>query len=188
MTGTAEDDKALLSRFSRHGDEGAFKELVQRHQQPLYQFIWRRVGHEHDAIDLCQKVFIQVFTRAEQFRGEASFKTWLYQIAINLCKNHFRDRDRQRLDSVAIEDLELHAREETMDCIAELEEQNLLYNAVTHLPDKQRTTLELHLYQGHTFAEVAAIMHCPVGTAKANYHHAIVSLRKILGEAGNEPC
>ena len=186
MTGTADDDQALLSRFAREGDETAFKELVRRHQQPLYQFIWRRIGHEHDAIDLCQKVFIQLFTRAGQFRGEASVKTWLYQIAINQCKNHFRARDRQRIDNVAIEDLELQANEQTMDSIAELEEQNLLYNAVTQLPEKQRTTLELHLYQGHTFVEVAAIMDCPVGTAKANYHHAILALRKKLGDSDNE--
>ncbi len=186
MNGTADDDQVLLSRFARDGDETAFKELVRLHQQPLYQFIWRRIGHEHDALDLCQKVFIQVFTRAQQFRGDASFKTWLYQIAINHCKNHFRARDRQRIDSVAIEDLDLQANEQTMDSIAELEEQNLLHHAVTQLPDKQRTTLELHLYQGHTFVEVANIMDCPVGTAKANYHHAILTLRKKLGDRGNE--
>ena len=83
MNNTADNDQALLSDFAATGDETAFRELVRRYQQPLYQFIWRRIGHEDDTIDLCQKVFLQVFSKAEQFRGEAKFKTWLYQIAIN---------------------------------------------------------------------------------------------------------
>ena len=186
MSSIVDNDEQLLSRFVAEGNESAFKELVRRHQQPLYQFIWRRIGHEADAIDLVQKVFIQVFTKAEQFRGDAHFKTWLYQIAINLCKNHFRTRDRQRIDDIELEDLRLQAETHTLEDVAELEEQHFLNKAIMQLPEKQRTTLELHLYQGHTFLEIADIMGCAVGTAKANYHHAISAMRNLLGDKGSD--
>jgi len=182
MSRQTESDVQLLSCFTTDGDEVAFKELVNRHQKPLFQFVWRRIGHEADAIDVVQKVFIQVFTKAEQFRGEANFKTWLYQIAINLCKNHFRSKDRQRIDDVELEDLELQADTRTLEDVAEVEERGMLNKAVMQLPEKQRTTLELHLYMGHTFLEIAEIMGCAVGTAKANYHHAIAAMRNIVGD------
>ncbi|MDH5445834.1 MAG: RNA polymerase sigma factor [Gammaproteobacteria bacterium] len=174
-------DNALLTRFAVDGDESAFKELVSRHQKALFQFVWKRIGHESDALDLVQKVFIQVFSKAEQFRGDANFKTWLYQIAINHCKNHYRSKERQRIDDVEIDDLKLQSDTNTQEEIEDIEQKRILNKAIMKLPDKQRLTLELHLYQGHTFPEVAEILGCAVGTAKANYHHAIITMKNILG-------
>ncbi|MDH5407097.1 MAG: RNA polymerase sigma factor [Gammaproteobacteria bacterium] len=183
---TNDDDQELLKRFVSEQDEMAFKLLVERYQQPLYQFIWRHVGNQDDALDLSQKVFLQVFSKAEQFRSESKFKTWLYQIAINLCKNHFRGKDRQRIADVELEELELESEQSTMNEVEKIQEQTHLFNAVKSLPDKQRTTLELRLYQEYTFAEIAEIMNCPVGTAKANYHHAIKSLKNTLRDQDYE--
>ena len=87
------DDKALLAQFI-DGDEAALQILVERYQKALYAFIYRQVGDVEDAADLTQKAFVNVFLKAKQFEGKASFKTWLYQIAVNLCKNHFRANHR----------------------------------------------------------------------------------------------
>jgi len=170
------DDAALLRAFVG-GSEEAFKDLVRMHQAPLYRFIWRQVQDHSMAADLCQKVFLQVFLKAGSFRGAASFRTWLYQIAINQCRNHFRASkhvENVGLDSVA------PPVDESGDVVEAEQQTRRVRAAVDALPPKQRYTLQLRFYQECTFAEIAEIMSCPIGTAKANYHHAITALRKRL--------
>ena len=173
------DDKQLLFLYIE-GDESALTQLVQRYQKELYGFVFRQVGNQADAADLTQKVFVNVFLKAEQFKGDSSFKTWLYQIAINQCKNHFRSKDRQRLEDVAVESLPLVAEEHFELELETAEQQRLLRQAVDRLPSKQRMTVRLRLYQECTFAEIAEIMAASVGTAKAHYHQAVITLRKML--------
>jgi len=180
---TGPDDAELVQAFAG-GSEQAFKELVRRHEAPLYRFVWRQVRSHAEAADLCQEIFVKVFLKARSFRGESSFRTWLYQIAINLCRNHFRSRGRERLEDVEIETLPL-ADCPVSDAAEAAQEASRMRASVQALPPKQRETLELRFYQDCKFAEIAEIMSCPVGTAKANYHHAITSLRKRM--RGLEP-
>lgn len=180
---TGPDDAELVQAFSG-GNEQAFKELVRRHQAPLYRFVWRQVRNQTEAADLCQEIFVKLFLKAGSFRGDSSFRTWLYQIAINQCRNHFRSRGRERLEDVEIETLP-PADCPANDAAQTAQEARQMRGAVDALPPKQRHTLELRFYQDCTFAEIAEIMSCPVGTAKANYHHAITSLRKRM--RGLEP-
>src|SRR5262249_2584781 len=83
------DDAEVVARF-RAGDRRAFDELVQRHQTSLKRLLLPYVKNEHDAQDVAQKVFVRAFERIDTFRGEASFRTWLYRIAVNLALNHIR--------------------------------------------------------------------------------------------------
>jgi RNA polymerase sigma-70 factor (ECF subfamily) len=177
---TEADDAELLRTFVS-GSEQAFKELVHHYQAQLYRFVWRQVRDHNEAADLCQKVFVQVFLKAASYRGESSFRTWLYQIAINQCRNHFRSRKRERLEDVDIDSLPL-SDGVANDLVESAQEARLLRATIEALPPKQRETLELRFYQDCTFVEIAQIMDCPVGTAKANYHHAITSLRNRMGD------
>ena len=173
------DDTTLLKRFI-DGDDTALTRLVAKYQKELYGFIYRHVNNRADAEDLTQKVFVNVFLKAGQFGERSSFKTWLYQIAINQCKNHYRSRDRQRLDDVELETLDLADDEDYAMEFEKAQKQRLLREAVDTLPTKQRMTVRLRLYQDCTFPEIAEIMAASVGTAKAHYHQAVVSLRKTL--------
>ena len=176
--GTGPDDAELVRAFAG-GSEQAFKELVSRYEAPLYRFVWRQVRNHAEAADLCQEVFVRVFLKAGSFRGESSFRTWLYQIAINQCRNHFRSRGRERLEDVEIDSLP-PADCPAGDAAEAAQEARRIRAAVETLPPRQRDAVELRFYQDCTFAEIAEIMSCPVGTAKANYHHAITSLRKRM--------
>ena len=178
-TRTGPDDAELVQAFIG-GSEQAFKELVRHHQVPLYRFVWRQVRNQTEAADLCQEIFVKVFLKARSFRGDSSFRTWLYQIAINQCRNHFRSRGRERMADVEIETLPIEDRPAS-DAAEAAQDARRMRAAVEALPPKQRDTLELRFYQECTFAEIAEIMSCPIGTAKANYHHAITSLRKRRG-------
>ena len=182
---TPENDLELIKRFVEEKDELAFKQLVVRYQQPLYQFIWRYVGHHDEAADLSQKCFVQLFLKADQFQGRSSLKTWLYQIAVNLCKSHFRANDRSRLEYGEVLDHEQKNDESDIpleEHVVNAQEQQLLKQAISRLPEVQRLTLTLRLYQDVTYVEIGQILDCPVGTAKANYHLAVKSLRKLLNE------
>lgn len=179
-TNTEESDNELLFAFVNDANETAFTKLVSRYQRPLYNFVWRYIENHEDVADMCQQVFIQVFNKAEQFRSESTFKTWLYQIAVNRCRDFHRSNQRHPVDPVAPDELEKKTKDMHYEDKHTHDEQRLMDNAIRLLPEKQRQTLYLHMYQQCSFTEVAMIMNCPSGTAKANYHHAIKGLRKIL--------
>jgi len=180
------EDIELLSRYI-DGDETALTELVHRYQRELYGFIYRHVGNQADCADITQKVFVNLFLKANQFSGKSTFKTWLYQIALNQCKNHFRSKDRRKIsEDVEIDHLPLISEDSYIEDLETREEQGKLRNAVSRLPEKQRMTVQLRLYQECTFPEIAQIMSGSVGTAKAHYFQAIASLRKMLKEDNYE--
>lgn len=170
-------DSNLLDRFE-NGDQGALEEIVSKYQRPLFFFILRMVWDEADASDLSQKTFIKAFRNVGRFDRRSNFKTWLYRIAINVCKNHFRDDPRQR--EVNIEGMVFTDQENPLDHIISEEERTGLSLALNDLPEKQRHTVMLKVYQGLKYREIAAITGCSEGTAKANFHFGVKKLREIL--------
>jgi RNA polymerase sigma-70 factor (ECF subfamily) len=170
-------DFDLLDRFE-DGDQGALEEIVSRYQKPVFFFILRTVWNEADAADLSQKTFINAFRNIGRFDRRSNFKTWLYRIAINVCKNHFRDDPRRR--EVNIEGMVFFEEKNPLDQIISEEERKGVSLALKDLPEKQRYTVILKVYQGLTYREIAAIKGCSEGTAKANFHFGVKKLKEIL--------
>ncbi len=167
------DDHELISEI-RSGFPGAFSELVKRHQKGVVRVVLRFLKDVDQAQDVAQETFIKAFDKLHTFQGRASFKSWLYQIAINLSKNKLRESQKQTtqidhahlsVDSVAERGL-IHAS------VGEA-----LQEEVNKLPHKQKTALVLRIYEDLSFKEIAQIMNCPYDTAKANYRHALLRLR-----------
>jgi RNA polymerase sigma-70 factor (ECF subfamily) len=173
----AESDNQLLDRYAR-GDEAAFEELVRRHQKTIYDLAYRMLENHADAADLAQKTFVQAFLHYGSFKRESSFRTWLYQIGLNLCRNAIRDRARATHEDV--DDVILTAPHDTFAEVAGVELKERLGLAIRTLPTRQREALVLRVYHNHAFAEIGQIMQCSEGTAKANYHHAVDKLRRVL--------
>lgn len=175
--GMEEPDNQLVDRYVA-GDETAFEKLVKRHQRTIYDLAYRMLENHADAADLAQKTFIQAFLHLQTFRRESSFRTWLFQIGLNLCRNAIRDRGRQTFED--IDDLPLAAPQDTFAMAVSAELRDRLGGAIRLLPERQREALVLRVYHQQAFAEIGAIMSCSEGTAKANYHHAVNKLRKVL--------
>ena len=180
------DDNTLIKRYI-NGDDAALTCIVKRYQKDIYRFIYRQVGNEADAADVTQKVFVNLFLKAKQYEGKSSFKTWLYQIAINQCKNQFRSNDRRREHGVDENAEEFIFQDNKFDDVFVLEKRRILQDAINSLPEKQRMTMQLRIYQECSFAEIADIMGSSVGTVKASYHQAVMSLTKSLKEDTYEP-
>lgn len=175
-----DEDLDLINR-TEAGERDAFDELVKKYQKPLYATLYRMVSNHEDASDLLQKTFIKAFTGLKSFERRSSFKTWLYQIGINLAKNVYRDRG--RFNQVSIDDVIIRKDPRTLDILIRNESRLLLRKALTGLPEKQRLTLMFRIQEGRKFDEIADIMKCSVGTAKANYHHAVQKLKLIMKES-----
>ena len=173
-----DDDRALIEACQR-GDREAFGQLVERYQRDVYRLCFRYVNDHHDANDMAQEVFLKAFKAIGRFRGESSFSTWLYRIAVNTCLN-FRSSPARRPSAELDENLQDHAPR--ADARMEGDERSRqVREAVRRLPQKQRATLILKVYHDLTHEEVAAILGSSVGTVKANLFHALGNLRKAMG-------
>ena len=160
------------------GDTDAFALLVRRHQRGIYYLCLRYLRSEPDAADLAQRVLLRAYEKLGSFRGQATFRTWIYRIAVNLCLNAIRDAQRHAttpLDegTLGVEASQHHQAERSA-------QRQLLRQAVDRLPPKQRMTVILRVYQDLPFAEVAEILGSSENSAKVNYHHAMKRLRQLV--------
>jgi len=177
------EDHALVEQ-ALAGDEGAFEDLVRRYEKPIYYLALRYVREEQAAADLAQTAFLKAFQGLHGFRRQASFKTWLYRIAINLCKNYLRDDGKKRFDSLG--EMDPPSTANPLRELIEHEDQALLARAWARLPEKQRMTVVLKVQEEMKYREIAEVMGSSVGTIKANFHHACTRLRAMLQEGRDE--
>lgn len=176
---TQPSDQELLDQV-RAGDRNGFTELVRRHQRSIFGLAVRTLGDVEEARDVTQRTFVQVYRQLERFRGEASFRTWVYRIAANLALDALRARGRStRLAS------ELGAQPPAAfdaDRLGEQEERARLRRAVAGLPPRQRLVVELRVFDDLSFREVAEVVGSSEDAAKVNFHHALKKLRELLGD------
>jgi len=165
------DEELMLS--CRDGDEGAFETLYRRYEKPIFSFIYRMVSSEADAEDLCQETFLKVIRDQKKYRKTAKFKTWLFNIALNLCRDRIRRmkfRSHLSLNSPVFSQDSAEIQKEQSICDpssdpgkhAQIDEiQMLVRQAFTKLPEQERTVVILRQYHALKFSEIAEIMNCP---------------------------
>ena len=171
------DDDALVTAFLA-GEVSAFDVIFDRHRRQVYQVCYRFAGNHDDAADLVQESFVRAFRGLHQFKRDAALATWLYRVAVNTCLNRLATK---RPVSQPIEDA-AHAVDAAnpLDEAMRREQSEKLRDAIAKLPPKQRATILLRVYQDLPHEEVARILRCTVGAAKANVFHALGNLRRML--------
>jgi len=186
-------DEELMLDY-RDGDEYAFEMLYRRHEKPLLNFIYRMIMDAADAENLCQEAFFRVVRGRKKYRATGRFKTWLFQIAINLCRDQLRrmkHRSHLSLNAAAssegdeiaeLQELIPDASANPGERIETDEQESVIKQAIASLPEDQRLVVILKEYQELKLSEIASIMNRPVGTVKSLNHRAHVSLRKILAK------
>lgn len=164
----------------------AFREIVERHQNPLLNYIYRYTGDRAASEDIAQEVFLRVFKTAKEYRPLSSFKTWLFKMATNLCLNELRDNriHRSTIDIFELNEAGFVALATKCPSPArELESRELsftLKKALKSLPENQRVALLLHKYSGFSYLEISQMMNCSVSAVESLIHRARQSLRKQL--------
>jgi RNA polymerase sigma-70 factor (ECF subfamily) len=160
------------------GETAAFELLVRRHQRTIFSLAKRMARNAEDAKDLAQEAFVQAYRSLSGFHEHSSFSTWLYRIAVNLCLNHLKA---SRRDDPVVAGANLRdVREDSLATLLTRERDRALARAIEELPPQQRATLTLRVYQGLSHREIAEVLECAEGTAKANYFHAIRALQRKL--------
>ncbi|MFM6929307.1 MAG: RNA polymerase sigma factor [Bdellovibrio sp.] len=161
----------------KSGDRRSFSELVKRHQRSVLRLSLRFVKDMDAAEDVTQDAFIKAYEKLNSFEGRASFKSWLFQIAVNTARNKLREWKR---DTVDVENVHLAVEAEAENTLVHTAVADILQKEVDKLPLKQKTALVLRVYEDLSFNEIADIMECPYDTAKANYRHALLKLRQTF--------
>ena len=170
------DDREAVEACQR-GERAAFDVLVERYQRDIYRLCYRYVNDPQDANDMAQEVFLKAYRAVGRFRGDSSFSTWLYRIAVNTCLNF---RSSRRPEGEELSDALPDRQAGALARIEQEERAERVRAAVARLPEKQRATLILKIYHELTHEEVAGIVGSSVGTVKANLFHALGNLKKML--------
>jgi len=180
-------DEELVAR-SIGGDSESFNELVLRWERPIYALAYRTIGREEDARDVCQETFLRAFRALPGFRGQAKFSSWLYRIALNLCRDWIR-RERRAPVVQPPEDVDVmeladasEPSESIEDLVARKDLSRAVEKAMALLPDEQRTAIVLKEYHGLTFQEIAELLGCPLSTVKTRLYQGLTVLRRELAK------
>src|SRR4249920_2453038 len=146
-------DEELVAR-SMGGDAESFNQLILRWERPIYALAYRTIGREEEARDICQETFLRAFRALPRFRGQAKFSSWLYRIALNLCRDWMRRERRaptvQAPEGVDLLDLAAAAEpsESIEDLVARKDTMALVERVMARLPEEQRTAIVLKEYHG----------------------------------------
>jgi RNA polymerase sigma-70 factor (ECF subfamily) len=171
------DGDLTLCKRCQRGDVHALEELYKRHKDKVYALALRLTNNVQDAEDIVQDVFIQVYRKIGNFRGDAAFTSWLYRIATNISLSALRRRKRlpDELEGreSKISDRKLNAHDAPVL-------RPFLERAISSLPPKARMVFVLHDVQGFQHNEIAEMMGCSEGTSKSQLHKARAQLRKVL--------
>lgn len=178
-----------LVRESRRGDREAFRELVERYQRKILAVCIGMVQNRDDALELTQETFVKAFENLKRFKGESSFYTWLYRIAVNLAIDHRRKDRRQALTSLSEKSpagVELEANlPDTEDRdpyqLARAHEiGDRVTQAIDELTPDHKAVILLREVEGLSYEDISRVMQCSKGTVMSRLHYARKKLQSKL--------
>lgn len=170
------DERTLVANAAA-GDRTAARALYDAHVERVHRIAYRICGDPDVAQDLTQDVFIQLFRRLGQFRGESAFGTWVHRVALTVCLNAMRKVKRFNEREESIDDALLPA---DGDGEVEPDLRDRLHAAIEALPEASRIALVMHTIEGYTHAEIGEALGIAEGTSKARVFDARARLRKAL--------
>jgi RNA polymerase sigma-70 factor (ECF subfamily) len=182
-------DEELVAR-STGGDPESFNQLIKRWEKPIYALAYRTIGREDDARDVVQETFLRAFRGLSGFKGQAKFSSWLYRIALNLCRDWIRRQRRTPVVSApdGVDLVELAGESESVEsadeAVARKDLSRAVARAMSVLPDDQRAAIVLKEYHGLTFQEIADLLGCPLSTVKTRLYQGLTVLRRELERSG----
>lgn len=182
----AEDSRLIEEAL--HGDDRAYRKLMQKYHDAIHNFIYRMVHDREQVEDLTQEAFIKAFSSLKNFNEEFAFSTWLYKIATNNCIDYIR---KKKLQMYSIDkpieskdsDFSFELPDESYEADQELisdQRTIMLRRAIERLPEKYRRVIFLRHVEEKSYEEIAAQLKLPIGTVKAHIFRAREILYKQL--------
>jgi RNA polymerase sigma-70 factor (ECF subfamily) len=176
-TSTPESDPALVDAY-RRGNERAAAELIERHIGALGRFLYSSGADRDEVDDLVQEALFRAFRRLATWRGEASFRSWLFTIAGNLLRDQFRGRKGRQV--VSLEGRDIPARSDPDADLAAGEAAERVRQGLTQLTRLQREVFLLRAQEGSEYEHIAVALGTTPGAARVHYHHAVKRLKELV--------
>lgn len=176
----AATDEALAQAVQQ-GSQTALHRLVMRHHAPLFGFLFRLTGGDRAlAEDLVQETMVRLLRGIGSYDGQRPFKPWLYQIAVNTTRDHYKRADTRYTASENGEIALVAGPQRLETAVIHQETMQEALTAMAHLPPHQREALLLRYAEGLSLAEIADVLDVPVGTVKSRLSLALKRLREQL--------
>ena len=186
----AETDQRLVA-LAKQGDLSAYDNLVRRYQERIYATVYNMTSNHEDANDLAQETFIKAFKALPSFKGDSSFFTWVYRIAVNKTINFLKQRKNRT--GMSLNDVDFNAEHDpdlvALICertprrdIALAELQEKLNTAMMKLSETHRMVVTLHDIQGLSHEEIGQIMGCNTGTVRSRLFYARQQMQAHLSD------
>jgi len=173
------EDQDLVAAFIK-GEDEAFEGLMAKYQRPLFYLVRAMVRDTEEAKDITQDAFIKAFNNLHRLKKRDQFKSWLFKIAVNRVRDHFRSKkEKEEFDPSMESDLpSLEAR-----CI-QIDLKEKIREEMDGLPSRQKEVFILRIFQDLDFKEIAQILEIRSKTARAHFHFALKKLREQLRKKG----
>lgn len=169
----------------QRGDITGLQALFELHRIKVYNLAWRMLGSPQDAEDALQEVFLKVFDRIHNYRGEAAFGTWLYRMMANHCLDQLRRR--KVLTFLGFENTIEPADQKDPEKVPDLGFSPVLEKAMDKLPANQKACLVMREMDEMSYEDIAAALKLSLGSVKSNIHRAKAFLKSYLEKEGVTP-
>jgi RNA polymerase sigma-70 factor, ECF subfamily len=185
-------DEQAMWRVQHADDHAAFAGLVERWETPIQRLCARMTGDLHRAEDLTQEAFARVFAKRHAYEPSGKFSTWLWRIALNLCHDDIRRRQRRPEQPLEANSGDVSENKPAAELVGEapnpaeavdaLEQAEIVRRALLRLPEIYRTVVVLRHYEGLKFGEIAEVLGIPDGTVKSRMSEGLARLAESLKE------
>lgn len=170
-----------LAQHMKEGDSGALTALVQRHHSRLIGFLYRMTGGDRVlAEDLVQETFLRVLRSIDKYHYPRPFKAWMYAIATNLARDHYKSATVRRTVTIEEDVFNRHSEARPEDALEADDETRAVVTALFTLSEHQREVVVLRYYEELSLAEIAETLDIPVGTVKSRLSIGLSRLREAM--------
>jgi RNA polymerase sigma factor (sigma-70 family) len=180
------DEFDLIAQL-KQGNEAAFKQVFEAHQDRIYNTVLYMIQSAEEAEDLTQEVFVDVFLSIENFKAQSKLSTWIYRMAINKALNHLRFKKAKKRLGAVLSIFNLSPVDDVSDFVhpgillENKEVSESLYKAIDRLPDKQKTAFVLRQLEDLSYVEIAEVMQTTTPSVESLLFRAKQNLQKFLG-------
>ena len=168
---------------AKNGSQAAFHKLYEMHYRKIYALCWRMLADKESAEDVCQEVFVVLWQKINNFRGESKFSTWLHSVASNVVLSYLRKQKNWLQRIFSIEEQAKHTLPDEisvpLDDSSTLE---ALDKNIARLPERARLVFVLFAVEGYRHEEIANMLNIAVGSSKSQYHRAKALLKESLSD------
>jgi len=173
------DDEQLWITEAKQGSQAAFYQLYEKYHRRIYALCWRMLADKDSAEDVCQEVFVVLWQKINNFRGESKFSTWLHSVATNVVLGHLRKHKNWLQRVFSIEEQGAGVQDPSVS-LTDDSTLTLLDQHIARLPERARLVFVLFAVEGYRHEEIATMLTMAVGSSKSQYHRARSLLKESL--------